>query len=257
MRQRNSWPSSTGDAFVGAGFDRRFQHRIVASLVLRIDERSHCANRKPTELVSPSAPPYFENAARMSAAGAIAVVGQRFDDERGAAGAVTFVAHFFDVLGIAARRLFDRALDIVLRHVFFARGHDRRAQPCVERRVRQALLGRHRDFAGELGEELGALLILAPLAEHDVLELGMTGHGVLSRENAGQIAGRAGPRQARLKSEAILAAQPLQHEGRKRFGIARAIALWRHFGIQNEHCDPVHKRPRRQHRHGNGRWIAL
>ena len=29
----------------------------------------------------------------------------------------------------------------------------------------------------ELGEELGALLVLLALAEHDVLELGMTGHG--------------------------------------------------------------------------------
>ena len=35
------------------------------------------------------------------------------------------------------------------------------------------------DFAAQLGEELGALFVLLALAEHDVLELTMTGHGRL------------------------------------------------------------------------------
>ena len=43
-------------------------------------------------------------------------------------------------------------------------------------RVGQADLGRHRDLARELGEQLGAERVLPPLAVHDVLELGMAGH---------------------------------------------------------------------------------
>jgi hypothetical protein len=35
------------------------------------------------------------------------------------------------------------------------------------------------DLARELGEQLGAHRILLALAVHDVLELGVTGHGVL------------------------------------------------------------------------------
>ena len=49
----------------------------------------------------------------------------------------------------------------------------------VHRRVGQADLGRHRDLARQLAEQLGLGLILPPLAVHDVLELGMAGHGLL------------------------------------------------------------------------------
>jgi hypothetical protein len=38
------------------------------------------------------------------------------------------------------------------------------------------VLGRDGDFTRQLGKQLGTLFILPPLAEHDVFELGMTGH---------------------------------------------------------------------------------
>ena len=58
---------------------------------------------------------------------AIAVVGERLDDHRDAARAVTFVADLLVILALAANPLFDRALD-VLRHRFAPGGIDRRAE---------------------------------------------------------------------------------------------------------------------------------
>ena len=46
----------------------------------------------------------------------------------------------------------------------------------IHRRVGQAELRRHGDFARELAEQLGLLRVLPALAVHDVLELGMSGH---------------------------------------------------------------------------------
>ena len=111
------------------------------------------------------------------AGGAVAVVGQHLDDHRDAARAVALVADLVVVLGVAAQRLLDRALDGVLGHVLGARRDHRRPQPRVHRRVGHAELRRHRDFARELAEQLGPDFVLPPLAVHDVLELGMTGHG--------------------------------------------------------------------------------
>src|SRR3546814_9236578 len=48
--------------------------------------------------------------------GAVAVVGQCLDDQRDAAGAIALVADLLVIIAFAARRLVDRALDIVLGH---------------------------------------------------------------------------------------------------------------------------------------------
>ena len=42
------------------------------------------------------------------------------------------------------------------------------------------------DLAGELGEQLGARGVRAALAVHDVLELGMSGHGPLAVDREGK-----------------------------------------------------------------------
>jgi hypothetical protein len=57
--------------------------------------------------------------------GAIAIVGDALDKERDAAGAVTFVGDFFELLPFEfARALFDRAVDIIGGHIGgFARIH--------------------------------------------------------------------------------------------------------------------------------------
>ena len=54
----------------------------------------------------------------MSEGGAVAVVGQRLDDDRDAAGAITLIADVVVVLAIGADRLLDGALDIVLAACF-------------------------------------------------------------------------------------------------------------------------------------------
>src|SRR6185503_9766063 len=56
-------------------------------------------------------------------------------------------------------------------------GDDRGAQARVEGGIGQSELGRYGDFAAELGEELSTDFVLLALAMHDVLELGMAGHG--------------------------------------------------------------------------------
>ena len=112
--------------------------------------------------------------------GAVAVVGQRFHDDRHAAGAIALVAHFLVVLGIALGGLVDRPLDVVLGHRLRLGGVDRGAQARVHVRVGHAHLGGHGDLAGELGELRRALLVLRALAMHDVLEFGMAGHGSTS-----------------------------------------------------------------------------
>ena len=115
------------------------------------------------------------------AGGAVAVVGQDLDDDRDAARPVALVADLVVDLGVAAGRLLDRALDIVLRHVLRARGEHRGAQARIHGRVGQPQLGRDGDFARELAEQLGLRRVLPPLAVHDVLELRMSGHGLLPR----------------------------------------------------------------------------
>src|SRR5581483_945050 len=110
--------------------------------------------------------------------GAVAVVGQGLDDDGDAAGAAAFIADLVIILGIAADRFLDGALDIVLGHGFRLGGDDGRAQAGIVGRVGHAGFGRHGDFARQLREQLGALLVLAPLAEHDVLVLTVAGHRV-------------------------------------------------------------------------------
>ena len=119
---------------------------------------------KATEPVSPSAPPYLGEVRADAAGGAVAVVGQRLDDHGDAARAIALVAHLLVVLGVAAHRLLDGALDIVLGHVLGARVLDGEAQARIHVRVGRAHLRRDGDFAGELGEELRAPRIGRALA---------------------------------------------------------------------------------------------
>jgi len=113
------------------------------------------------------------------ARGAVAVVGQDLDDDGDAARPIALVADFVIALGVAAGGLLDGAVDIVLGHVLRARRQYRGPQAWVHGGIGQAQLGRDRDLARELAEQLGFHLILPPLAVHDVLELGMAGHALL------------------------------------------------------------------------------
>ena len=58
------------------------------------------------------------------------------------------------LLAVAALRLLDGAVDIVLGHRLAAGGSNREAQARIEGGVGNAELGGNRDFAGELGKHL-------------------------------------------------------------------------------------------------------
>jgi hypothetical protein len=162
------------------GLERGLEHRIGARGGGGIDHRADAAEqeRHAVELAELAAV-LAEQRAHVGG-GAVAVVGQRLDDERHAARCQALVAHL--VVGYAfflPAAAADRALDIFLRHVHRARGENRGAQARVRVGVRALARGDH-DLAHELAEQPGALLILRALAVHDVGELRMAGHGVVS-----------------------------------------------------------------------------
>src|SRR5258708_12283307 len=127
------------------------------------------------------------------AGGAVAIVGQDLDDDGGATRSIAVVTTLLVALCIPAHRFFDGAIDIVLGHVLRAGGDDRRAQARVHGGIGQSQLRRDGDFAREFSEQLGLRRILPPLAVHDVLELGVAGHGVAPR--------RPGPRKKRDRAK--------------------------------------------------------
>ena len=133
---------------------------------------------KLTLLVSPRCAARLGEGGAHLARGAVAVVGQRLDDDRDAARAIALVAHLLVSLAVAAAgAALDRAIDRVLRHVGLAGRENGGAQPRVGGRVGQAGAGGGRQFPDDLGEDLGALFVLRALAVHDVLELRMASHG--------------------------------------------------------------------------------
>ena len=161
----------------GAGLDRGIQHGVgTRHLGVELHHADVIEHERHRAGLGQMAAMLGEGGAHL-AGGAVAVVGQHLDNDRDAAGTVTFVADFVIAFGVAALRLLDGAIDIVLRHVLGARCKHSCAQPRVHRGVRQAKLGGHRDFARELAEQLGLRFVRPPLAVHDVLELGMAGHG--------------------------------------------------------------------------------
>ena len=129
------------------------------------------SNMNDTAPVSARLPPLLVKVERTSDGGAVAIVGQHLDDDGDAAGPVALVADLVIDLGVAAQRLLDGALDIVLGHVLGPRRDDGGAQPRIHGGIGQPQLGRDGDFAGELAEQLGPHRVLPPLAVHDVLEL--------------------------------------------------------------------------------------
>src|SRR5271156_1622753 len=90
---------------------------------------------------------------------AIAVVGERLDEDSDAFRAVALVHDGLEVRGVRALAgtARDCALDVVLRHRIRPRLLDRVLKGKVVRRIRPTLLRRDDDRARELREELAAL----------------------------------------------------------------------------------------------------
>src|SRR5918993_1983143 len=168
---------------VGAGLDRRLEHGVgVGRLGVELDHAHPVEQEGDRAGLGEVAAALREHGAD-AGGGAVAVVGHRLDNEGRAARTVALVADLLIGLGVAALRLLDRTVDVVLRHVLGLGGEDRGAEAWVEGRIGGAELRRDGDLAGELAEELGALRVHLALLVHDVLELGMSGHaGRASRE---------------------------------------------------------------------------
>ena len=96
-----------------------------------------------------------------------------FSKNGGNLGASGSVSHGFDRMGLieygASAGDADKVLEAAIEGGAEARVHVR---------IGQAHLGRDGDLAAQFRKHAGALLILRALAMHDVLEFGMTGHGI-------------------------------------------------------------------------------
>ena len=186
---------------VCARLDRGVQHRVrVGDLRVERDQAHAVEHEGHRAGLGEVAAVLGEGRADVGG-GAVTVVRHRLDDDRRAAGAVALVADLLVGLGVAALRLLDRPLDVVLRHVLGPRGEDGGAQTRVHGGVRQAEPRRHGDLARELGEDAGAHGVHAPLPVHDVLELGMAGHGGLRvRRPGGLEPARPARREAESRS---------------------------------------------------------
>src|SRR5271163_2533432 len=143
-----------GDDVIGAGVDRRLEHRVVGGdLSIEYDQADAIEHER-------DGAGFRQRAARLAeigahfAGGAVAIVGQRLDDNGDPARRITLVANFVVILAVGARGLLDGALDIVLGHVFCAGGEDGRAKARIHRHVRQAHLRRDGYFARQFREEL-------------------------------------------------------------------------------------------------------
>src|SRR5580692_1729497 len=181
-----------GRHVVGAGLDRRIQHRIVGGdLGVIFDDAGtieHEADRAGLAEIAAGLGEVGADIGRR----AVAVVGQGLDDHGDAARTIALVANLVVVLALAADRLLYRALDRVLRHVLLAGGNDRGAQPRVHRRVGLAQFGGDGNFPRQLAEQFRFLGVLPALAMHDVLELGMSGHAISLGIRAGCWVGKRG-----------------------------------------------------------------
>src|SRR5829696_625534 len=178
-----------GDVF-RAGVDRG--HQVVLGVALRVDQHDALLLELPGDGARLAQRPagLGEDVADLRAR-AIAVVGQRLDQERHAARAVALVDDRLEGVGVGvgAGALGDRALDVVLRHRVFLGLLDRVGQGRVALGVTAALLRRDLDRARELREQGAALRVLRALLMLDRAPLGVAGHS----SNLAPTAARARP----------------------------------------------------------------
>src|SRR5690606_9147621 len=101
----------------------------------------------------------------------------RLDEDRDTTRAVALVDDLLELLGLAAAgRLLDGALDVLRGHVDRARLVHRETQAVVRVWIATAGPRRHRDLAGDLGEQRPALGVVGALLTLDRGPLGMSGH---------------------------------------------------------------------------------
>ena len=108
--------------------------------------------------------------------GTVAVIGQGFDHNGNAAGAVTFIGNCF-VLGlIAALGALDDALNVIIRHTVRLSLSNQGCQLGVGSGVAAAFLNGNSDLATDLGENLGTGAIGLFFLALNVIPFAMSGH---------------------------------------------------------------------------------
>src|SRR5204862_6117653 len=95
---------------VGAGIDRGFEHLLFVAGGGRIFDQAHPVEAMADAAAGAEVAAIFGEDGADVGGGAVAVVAERFDDDRNAAGTKTLVADLFIILGVAGRRLVDRLL---------------------------------------------------------------------------------------------------------------------------------------------------
>ncbi len=169
-----------GDIF-RARFHRRFEDLFLAAGLGRVEDEAEPVEAMRNAALGAKIAAVLRKGGAHGGGGAVAIVGQRLDDDRAAARAVAFVTHFLIAFAVLRAGLVDRALDVVLGHRLRLGGIDGQPQARVHVGIGHAHFRRHGDFAAELGKHRAALLVLRALAMHDVLEFGMAGHGFALR----------------------------------------------------------------------------
>ena len=110
--------------------------------------------------------------------GAIAIVGQYFQEQRNAAGTVPLIDDLVVVhRGVSVRATAYRPFDVVGRHVRRLGIGDHGAKPWMHIRVAATRTGGDREFFDDAREQLAALGVSGALLVLDRMPLGMARHG--------------------------------------------------------------------------------
>ncbi|SPU77103.1 Uncharacterised protein [Brucella suis] len=119
----------------GASFNSRFHNLVGIASFRLVDDFANAIEHEGNRAG------FAERTARLGEGGthigcrSIAIVRQRLDNDRYAAGATALIAHFIIVLAVIAGSLLDGALNIVLGHGLRLGILDRQTQARVHRRV--------------------------------------------------------------------------------------------------------------------------
>src|SRR5690606_517082 len=150
-------PVVTAFDIVGAGLDRRFENLFLVAGGRRVFDHALALEPVGDRAFGSKIAAILGECGAYVGGGAVAIVGQRFDDQGDAAGAIALIAHFLVILAAGSSGLVDRALDIVLRHRLGLGVVDRQAQARVHVWIGRAHLGGHGYLAAELGKQVGTL----------------------------------------------------------------------------------------------------
>ena len=153
---------------LGAGVDRR--HHVVLAVAVAVDHDDAFFLEVPGDRAGlPEAAAVGRERVADLGAGAVAVVGQRLDQDRDPGRAVALVEDVFVVGAVVAGpgAGVDRFLDFVLGHRRFARLLHGGAEGRVALDVAAAVTRGDGDRAGELGEELAAFRVGGALLVFD------------------------------------------------------------------------------------------